>query len=97
MWFTAAAARLSGEPLLQAILAALATFILEDPTTIGCGLLVADEKMAFVTAFIGVSLGIAIGRQNSVATPSAGARAGWRSCRLGVSWNRASGTSQRSQ
>jgi len=56
-----ALARLSAEPLLQGTLAALATFVLEDPTTIGCGLLVADGRMALATAFIGVSMGIAAG------------------------------------
>lgn len=48
-------------PFLQGIIAAFATFVLEDPTTITCGLLVADGRMAFITAFIGVSLGITIG------------------------------------
>jgi len=43
------------------LLAALATFILEDPTTIACGLLVADGRMLFSTAMIGVASGIAIG------------------------------------
>lgn len=60
-WFSEALHRLAGEPLLQGLLAALATFVLEDPTTVGCGLLVADGSMAFTTAMVGVSLGIAIG------------------------------------
>jgi membrane protein DedA with SNARE-associated domain len=60
-WLSDALARLSADPLLQGTLAAVATFILEDPTTIGCGLLVADGRMALATAFIGVSLGIAVG------------------------------------
>jgi len=59
--FSDAAARLAGEPLLQGLLAALATFVLEDPTTVGSGLLVAAGKMSFWTALIGVSAGIAIG------------------------------------
>jgi len=60
-WLSDAIARLSENPLLQGMLAAFCTFILEDPTTIGCGLLVADGRMRFATAFIGVSLGIAVG------------------------------------
>jgi membrane protein DedA with SNARE-associated domain len=54
-------ARLVEDPFLQGLVAALATFVLEDPVTVGCGLLVADQKMAFATALIGVSLGIAVG------------------------------------
>jgi len=53
--------KLAGAPWLQGVVAALATFVLEDPTTIGAGLLVADGKMTFATAFIGVSVGIALG------------------------------------
>lgn len=53
--------KLAGTPWLQGVVAALATFILEDPTTVGAGLLVADGKMAFCTAFFGVSAGIALG------------------------------------
>ena len=60
-WFSEALQRLAGEPLLQGLLAALATFVLEDPTTVGSGLLVASGKMAFATALVGVSAGIAIG------------------------------------
>ncbi|MCK5375994.1 MAG: DedA family protein [Acidobacteria bacterium] len=60
-WLAQALALLSDSPLLQGLLAGLATFVLEDPTTIGCGLLVAEGKMAFATALIGVSAGIAIG------------------------------------
>lgn len=54
-------ARLGDSPALQGLLAALATFVLEDPTTVGSGLLVADGRMAFATALIGVSVGIAVG------------------------------------
>jgi membrane protein DedA with SNARE-associated domain len=54
-------ARLAEDPFLQGLVAALATFVLEDPVTVGCGLLVADQRMAFATALIGVSLGIAVG------------------------------------
>jgi len=60
-WLAQALALLSDSPPLQGILAGLATFVLEDPTTIGCGLLVAEGKMAFATALIGVSAGIAVG------------------------------------
>ncbi len=59
--FSALMAKLAGAPWLQGIVAALATFVLEDPTTVGAGLLVADHKMAFLTAFVGVSAGIALG------------------------------------
>lgn len=48
-------------PGLQGLLVALSTFILEDPTTIGAGLLVADGKMAWSTAFFGLWFGIAAG------------------------------------
>ncbi len=60
-WFGEAIERVGDHPWLQGVLAALSTFVLEDPTTIGCGLLVADGKMAFATAFLGVSIGIALG------------------------------------
>jgi membrane protein DedA with SNARE-associated domain len=51
----------SENPLVQAILAGFSTFILEDPTTIGCGLLVAAGKMHFFAAYAGVTLGITLG------------------------------------
>lgn len=51
----------SATPALQAILAGFSTFILEDPTTVGCGLLVAAGKMHFIAAYAGVSLGITVG------------------------------------
>jgi membrane protein DedA with SNARE-associated domain len=60
-WFSDLIAQLTEDPLLQGVLAALSTFILEDPTTVGCGLLVADGRMTFRTAFLGVSAGIAVG------------------------------------
>ncbi len=60
-WLAGLTSQLSEHPVLQALLAALSTFILEDPTTVGCGLLVADGRMGLVTAFIGVSSGIALG------------------------------------
>ncbi|HNM46663.1 MAG TPA: VTT domain-containing protein [Candidatus Sumerlaeota bacterium] len=52
---------LADDPVKQAALAGFCTFILEDPTTIGCGLLVADHKMAFGTALVGLTTGITIG------------------------------------
>lgn len=60
-FFSALLEKLAGAPWLQGVVAALATFVLEDPTTVGAGLLVADGKMGFVTAFVGVSVGIALG------------------------------------
>jgi membrane protein DedA with SNARE-associated domain len=60
-WLASLLADLSASPVYQGVLAALATFILEDPTTIGCGLLVAEQRMAFMTAMLGVSIGIAVG------------------------------------
>jgi membrane protein DedA with SNARE-associated domain len=53
--------QLSNSPWLQGVVAALATFILEDPTTITCGALVAEEHMLFATALIGLTIGIAVG------------------------------------
>ncbi len=61
MDFAVTAASLAEEPLLQGLLVAFATFILEDPTTIACGFLVVDGKMAYWTAYISLSLGIALG------------------------------------
>lgn len=60
-WFLNWIEQLTDSPVQQAILAALSTFILEDPTSLGCGLLVADGKMAFLTAFIGLLAGISLG------------------------------------
>jgi membrane protein DedA with SNARE-associated domain len=60
-WFVPYLSKLSEQPVAQGVLAALATFVLEDPTTVGCGLLVADGRMAFLTALLGVWLGIAVG------------------------------------
>lgn len=54
-------APLSGDPVLQAIVAGLCTFILEDPTTLSCGLLVGSGSMNYWTALIGLSSGIALG------------------------------------
>ena len=52
---------LSASPVLQAIVAGFCTFILEDPTTLACALLVADGSMLYVTALIGLTLGIGLG------------------------------------
>ncbi|GMW02052.1 MAG: hypothetical protein AMXMBFR84_31880 [Candidatus Hydrogenedentota bacterium] len=60
-WLAESISRLPDTPWLQALLAALATFVLEDATTASCGLFVADGRMSFVTALIGVAAGIAIG------------------------------------
>ncbi len=48
-------------PVLQGILAALGTFILEDATTVTCGLLVADNRMTLAAAYVGLASGIALG------------------------------------
>jgi membrane protein DedA with SNARE-associated domain len=60
-WFAGHIEYLSESPLLQGIVAAFCTFILEDASTVACGLLVADSQMRFLTAYIGLSSGIAIG------------------------------------
>lgn len=52
---------LTGSPIKQGALAAFCTLFAEDPTTISCGLLVAEHKMGFFTALIGLSIGIAAG------------------------------------
>ncbi len=52
---------LSGDPILQALLTILGTFILEDATLIACGLLVADGQMAYATALTALAIGIALG------------------------------------
>lgn len=54
-------AGLTDHPLKQAALAAFCTFIFEDPTTVGCGLLVADGQMNFWTAMAGLTVGITVG------------------------------------
>ena len=51
----------SGTPILQGILIIFSTFILEDPTTIFTGLLVAEDKIHLTTAFLSLNLGIAGG------------------------------------
>jgi membrane protein DedA with SNARE-associated domain len=60
-WFEDSIRQLSESPVLQGILAAVCTFILEDPTLLTCALLVADQQMLYTTALIGLSLGIGLG------------------------------------
>ena len=60
-WFISVAQVFEGAPLLQGIAAALCTLILEDPTTVGSGLLVAEGHMAYWSAFWGLTIGIAMG------------------------------------
>lgn len=59
--FSEAIQALTDSPVLQGTLAAFCTFILEDPTTLACSLLVADGKMLYSTALVGLSLGIGLG------------------------------------
>lgn len=60
-WLVHLPEQFAGNPILQGLAAAIATFVLEDPTTVTCGLLVAEGRMAFTTALVGLTLGIAIG------------------------------------
>lgn len=60
-FFTEALRALSNDPFLQGSLAAFCTFILEDPTMLACGLLVADGRMGYVTALLGMAIGIGLG------------------------------------
>jgi membrane protein DedA with SNARE-associated domain len=55
------AGALAEHPWIQGLLVALGTLILEDPMTVTCGLLVADGKMTFMTALLGLWGGIAVG------------------------------------
>ena len=54
-------AGLSDSPIKQAALAAFCTLFLEDPTVITCGLLIADGKMLFWAALVGLAVGIHVG------------------------------------
>jgi membrane protein DedA with SNARE-associated domain len=58
-WLRDAVVNHSQNPLVQGLVAALGTYILEDPTTVTCGLLVAEGHMTFTTAMVGLSVGIA--------------------------------------
>lgn len=60
-WFTDTVGFLQASPLLQALLAALCTFVLEDPATVGSGLLVAEGLMDYAAAFWGLFAGIVLG------------------------------------
>ncbi|MFP6581337.1 MAG: VTT domain-containing protein [Candidatus Hydrogenedentota bacterium] len=60
-WFEDALIRLSETPWLQGALAAVSTFVLEDPTLLMCAVLVAEDHMFYMTALVGLSLGIGIG------------------------------------
>jgi membrane protein DedA with SNARE-associated domain len=60
-WFLETAAMLGNSPFLQGTLAFFGTFILEDPTVVACGFLVAVGKMDYMTALIGLTLGTSVG------------------------------------
>jgi len=60
-WVSNAIDTLSVDPYLQGVIVACCTFILEDPTTLASALLVADGRMLYWTALIGLSMGIGIG------------------------------------
>lgn len=60
-WIEESINLLSDNPVMQGTLVALCTFVLEDPTTLASALLVADGRMAYSTALIGLSLGIGLG------------------------------------
>lgn len=60
-WLAETLVALSAHPVVQGALAAVGTLILEDPTTVTCGLLVADGRLRFWVAFLGLSVGIAAG------------------------------------
>lgn len=54
-------AQLAGMPLLQGALVAVTTVVTEDPTTLASGLLVAGGQMTFVTAWLGLAVGVILG------------------------------------
>ncbi|MBX7258335.1 MAG: VTT domain-containing protein [Candidatus Hydrogenedentes bacterium] len=60
-WLQSTLISLVDTPALQAAFAGFCTFILEDPTTVTCGILVAEGRMAFMTALVGLTVGIALG------------------------------------
>lgn len=60
-WVSTAIDTLSADPYLQGVIVACCTFILEDPTTLASALLVADGRMLYWTALIGLSMGIGVG------------------------------------
>lgn len=59
--FTGSLQALSDAPLLQAVLAGLATFVLEDAAALACAALVASGRMDLAPAFLGLAVGIAAG------------------------------------
>jgi membrane protein DedA with SNARE-associated domain len=59
-WFSDAAAHLSN-PWLQGLISALGALVLEDPTVVGAGLLVAERQMSFWAAWGGISFGLILG------------------------------------
>lgn len=50
--------QLSDDPVMQGVVAALCTLILEDPTVISCGIFIAEGSMNFWSAWIGLTIGI---------------------------------------
>ncbi|MCG3198433.1 MAG: hypothetical protein GHCLOJNM_02933 [bacterium] len=60
-WILSMALYPTASPLAQGFLAALGTLVLEDATSVACGLLVAEGVMGFPTAFIALAVGIAAG------------------------------------
>ncbi|MBI5445785.1 MAG: VTT domain-containing protein, partial [Deltaproteobacteria bacterium] len=60
-WAAALISSLAGLPLAQGLLVAVLTLVLEDPVTIGSGLLVASGRLGHWVAFAGLSAGIAVG------------------------------------
>ena len=60
-WLSELVRGLYQEPVLQALLIGLGTFILEDAAAMAGGLLVAEGQMSFRAAFAGLALGIMAG------------------------------------
>lgn len=52
---------LPNSALIQAAIIGASTLVLEDPATIGAGLLVADGRISFATAAIGLFVGLVVG------------------------------------
>lgn len=60
-WLTQLITNNADSAFVQGVLVFIGTFILEDPTTVGSGLIVAHGGMAFSTALVALTLGIAGG------------------------------------
>lgn len=60
-WFLETVSALGNSPFLQGTLAFFGTFVLEDPTVVACGFLVAVGKMSYTAALIGLTLGTSVG------------------------------------